>query len=253
MSRNVLIATTSQRVFPGGKASSGVWLSTIARFVRVLEKHGYGYTFMSPKGGEVLIDKHSLNWIFAKKSDWEYYNNENFREKLRYTLSPQQINAQYYDAIYFADGYGALEDFPNNQTFHEITKTIYENGGVVAAVAHGVSGLMNIRLNNGKYMLDNKQVTAFSNLEEILAGNKRYVPFSIENELKKRGAIFKKALLPYALFLVSDQQIITGQSPCASGAIAKEIIRKLHNVTDSLKEAQKIFIQDNSKSLRPGC
>lgn len=79
------------------------------------------------------------------------------------------------------------------------------------------------------------------------------MPFSLEDELKNRGAIFKKAILPYALFLVSDQQIITGRSLCAAGAIVKEIIHKLLNITDSLKEAQKVFIQDNSKSFRPGC
>jgi putative intracellular protease/amidase len=253
MSKNVLIVTTNQRVFPGGKSSSGVWLSTIARFARVLEAHGYHYTFISPKGGEVQIDKHSLAWVFTKTSDWEYYNNEIFRDKLLHTLSPKQINARNYDAIYFSGGYGTLEDFPNNQDFQNIAKTIYENGGVIAAIAHGVSGLLNIRLSNGLYLLNNKQVTGFSNLEETLAGNRRYIPFSLENELKKRGAIFRKAILPYVLFLVSDRQVITGQSPCASGAIAKEMIRKLHNITDSLKDAQKVSIQDNSKTLRPGC
>jgi putative intracellular protease/amidase len=74
-------------------------------------------------------------------------------------------------------------------------------------------------LSNGKYLLDNKQVTGFSDLEEILAGNRKYMPFSLEKELKKRGAIFKKAILPYALFVVSDQQIITGQSTCAAERI----------------------------------
>ena len=51
MSKNILIVTTNQRVFPGGKAPSGVWLSTIARFARVLETHGYSYTLSSPQGG----------------------------------------------------------------------------------------------------------------------------------------------------------------------------------------------------------
>lgn len=253
MSKNILIVTTNQQVFPGGKAPSGVWLSTIARFARVLESNGYDYTFISPQGGEVQIDKHSLNWMYTKKEDWAYYNNKIFREKLLHTLSPQQINEKNYDAIYFSGGYGTLEDFPDNQAFQNIAKNIYENGGVVAGIAHGVSGLLNVRLSNDSYLLNNKQVTGFSDLEETLAGNRRYMPFSLENELKKRGAIFKKAMLPYALFLVSDQQIITGQSPCASGAIAKEMIRKLHNVTDSLKDAQKVVIQDNSKTLRPGC
>lgn len=253
MSKNILIVTTNQRVFPGGKAPSGVWLSTIARFARVLETHGYSYTLSSPQGGEVQIDKHSLNWMFTKKSDWEFYHDKTFQKKLLCTLSPRQINAKNYDAIYFSGGYGTLEDFPDNEAFQHIAKTIYENGGVISAIAHGVSGLINIKLSNGSYLIYNRQVTGFSDFEEILAGNKKYMLFSLENELKKRGAIFKKAIFPYALFVVSDQQIITGQSPCAAGVIAKEMIRKLHNVTDSLKDAQKVWIQDNSKTLRPGC
>jgi putative intracellular protease/amidase len=253
MSKNVLIVTTNQRFFPGGKASSGVWLSTVARFARVLETHGYNYTFVSPQGGEVQIDKHSLTWMFTKKGDWDYYHDKVFQEKLLHTLPASQIDANNYDAIYFSGGYGTLDDFPKNQAFQQITKTIYENGGVVAGIAHGVCGLMNVEINNGSYLLDNKQVTGFSNLEETLSGNRKYMPFSLENELKNRGAIFKKAILPFALFMVSDQQIVTGQSPCAAAAIAKEMIRKLHNVTESLKDAQKVSIQDNSKTLRPGC
>jgi putative intracellular protease/amidase len=253
MSRNVLIVATNQRIFPGGKAESGVWLSTIARFIRVLETHSYNYTFVSPQGGEVQIDKHSLTWMFTKKSDWEHYHDAIFRDKLLHTLSPHQINPNHYDAIYYSGGYATLSDFPTNPFLQHITKTIYENGGVVAGIAHGISGLLNVKLENGGYLLDNKQVTGFSDLEEVLAGNRNYMPFSLEQELKKRGAIFKKALLPYALFMVSDQQIITGQSPCAAAAIAKEIVHKLRNTTESLKDAQKVLIQDNSKSLRPGC
>ncbi len=253
MSKNILIVTTNEKVFPGGKAPSGVWLGTVARFVRVLETNGYHYTFISPNGGEVRIDKHSLSWMYVKKTDWEYYNDETFRDKLQHTLSPQQINPQNYDAIYFSGGYGTLADFPENLFFQNIAKIIYENGGVVAGIAHGVSGLLNIRLKNGSYLLNNKQVTGFSDLEETLAGNRKYMPFSLEKEMKKRGAIFKKAILPYALFVVSDRQVITGQSTCAAGAIAKELVRKLHNITESLTEAQKVSIQDNSKTLRPGC
>jgi putative intracellular protease/amidase len=169
------------------------------------------------------------------------------------TLSAPQINPSDYDAIYYSGGYATLADFPNNPLLQHITQTIYENGGVVAGIAHGVSGLLNIRLKNESYLLDNKQVTGLSDLEEVLAGNRSIMPFSLEQELKKRGANFKKALLPYALFMVSDQQVITGQSPCAAAAIAKEIVHKLRNITDSFKDAQKVLIQDNSKTLRPGC
>jgi putative intracellular protease/amidase len=253
MGKNVLIVATNQTVFPNGKARSGFWLSTVARFVNVLSKKGFDYTLVSPKGGEIFIDPHSLGWMFAKKIDWKYYRDEDFREKIKHTLSPKEIKPQNFDAIYFADGYAALTDFPENDILQAITQIIYENGGVVASIGHGISGLMNVPLSDGSYLLENKKVTGFSNFEEFLTGNRQILPYSIEDEVKQRGAKFSKSILPFAMHVVADNQVITGQTSCASGAVANEIIRVLRNVTDTLKEAQKPISVDNSLTLKPGC
>lgn len=45
-------------------------------------------------------------------------------------------------------------DFPDNKELAAITSKIYENGGVVAAVCHGPAGLVNVKLSNGKYLVD---------------------------------------------------------------------------------------------------
>ncbi|MFN3848892.1 MAG: type 1 glutamine amidotransferase domain-containing protein [Spirosomataceae bacterium] len=253
MSRKILIVATSVKEIPERKLPTGVWLSTLARFIRVVEHFNYDYTIMSPSGGEVKIDPLSLKWLFTKKGDWQYFRNPAFNQRLQHTPSPREINPNDYDAIYFAGGFGSLTDFPENEFLQDYTRQIYENGGIVSGIGHGIAGLMNVVLKDGHYLVDNKQVTAFSNFEELLKGTKKIVPFSVEDELKKRGAIYKKAVLPFALFMVSDRQVITGQSPCAAGSIAKEIVRLLHNVKDSIKDVSSVLIQDNSMSLKPGC
>ena len=51
------------------------------------------------------------------------------------------------------------------------------------------------------------------------------VPYLTEDEMVKRGAVYKKAAEPWAPFAVSDQRVITGQNP-ASGAPVAELVLK---------------------------
>lgn len=253
MGKKVLIVATNEKVFPNGRAKSGIWLGTVARFIDVLKKKGFDYQIISPKGGEVVIDPHSLGRFVRRKIDLLYFNDNDFRESLKHTLSPLDIHPLEYDAIYYSSGYAALTDFLNNSFLQEITKIIYENGGVVASIGHGLSGLLNVRLSNGKLLLQDRLVTGFSNFEDIISGNKKYMPYWVEDEARERGAKYMKALLPFAVYTVTDAQVVTGQTTCAARAVAKEVIRILRNVTDSLEDAQKPVIQDNSMSLKPSC
>jgi putative intracellular protease/amidase len=253
MSKNILIAATSVKHVADHNLQTGAWLSTLARFIRIIEQNHHNYTIVSPEGGQVNIDPMSLGRLFAKTVDWEYFNNDDFKYKLSNTLSIKEIKPRNYDAMYFAGGFGTLIDFPDNEFLQDTARAIYENDGVISGIGHGTAGLMNVVLNNGEYLVKDRQMTGFSNFEELLKGTKKIVPFSIENELKKRGAIYKKAFLPFALYVVSDRRVITGQSPCAAGEIAKEIVRILHNVTDTFKEANQVMVQDKSISMKPSC
>ena len=59
-------------------------------------------------------------------------------------------------------------DLPNNTKIADIATKIYEQNGIVAAVCHGPAALLNIKLSNGKYLIDGKKVNGFSNEEEEL-------------------------------------------------------------------------------------
>lgn len=69
--------------------------------------------------------------------------------------------------------------------FQQLSRKIYENGGIVSSVCHGAVGLLNITLSDGTLLIKAKQVTGFSDEEERLAQLDQYVPFMTETELKK--------------------------------------------------------------------
>ena len=115
----------------------------------------------------------------------------------------------------------------DNQPLQELARRVYENKGIVAAVCHGVVGLLNIKLSDNSLLLKDRQVTGFSNTEEKLAELDKVVPFLTENELVARGGIYSKDDDPWKPFVICDGQLITGQNPASTGLLAEKVIAAL--------------------------
>ena len=62
---------------------------------------------------------------------------------------------------------------------------------------------------------------------QIVAELDKYVPYLTEDELVKRGAIYKKAAEPWLPFAVADQRVITGQNPASGGPVADLVLKAL--------------------------
>ncbi len=75
-------------------------------------------------------------------------------------------------------------------------------------------------------MVEGKQVTGFSNSEEQAVGLTDIVPFSLQDELVKRGASFSNAP-DWQEYVVVDGLLVTGQNPASSEAAAKALIKLL--------------------------
>ena len=71
-----------------------------------------------------------------------------------------------------------------NKYIQSAVNKIYENGGIVAAVCHGIAALLNVKDAGGTYLIQNKKITGFSNIEEVLAQRDTIVPFHLQNEIK---------------------------------------------------------------------
>ncbi|MCO7634267.1 MULTISPECIES: type 1 glutamine amidotransferase domain-containing protein [Pseudomonas] len=225
MSKKILVVLTNTAKYPTLHRATGLWLGEAVHFVDEVQKAGYAVDYVSPLGGYVPIDPHSLQ--MAPELDWQWYDDKAFMNRLGNTLSPGQAKANDYCAIYYTGGHGVIWDFPDNPALQDLTRRIYENGGVVSAVCHGVVGLLNVKLSDNSLLVKDRQVTGFSNTEEKLAELDKVVPYLTENELVARGGKYSKHDDPWAAFVVCDDRLITGQNPASSQRVAERVLERL--------------------------
>lgn len=221
----ILIVLTNISKYEKDDTPTGLWLGELIHFYDVIKKEGFEVDFVSPKGGYVPIDPVSMKYM--GEVDYKWYQNVDFQyNALGNTKKPEDIQPEEYIAIYYTGGHGVLWDFPDNTVLQDIASTIYNNGGYVTAVCHGVVGLLNIKNQSGHYLIENKNVTGFTNTEEWLSQKMSKVPFSTENALKKRGAKYHKARF-FKSYAIEDDRIITGQNPWSPVAVAQLLVQRL--------------------------
>ncbi|MDO9237255.1 MAG: type 1 glutamine amidotransferase domain-containing protein [Aquabacterium sp.] len=225
MSKKILVVMTTTEKYPTIDRATGVWLGEVVHFVDRVQKAGFEVDYVTPDGGYTPIDPHSL--AMAEPIDWTWYHNRNFMNRLGATLKCSDVNPGNYVAIYYVGGHGVMWDFPDNKDFQEFSRKIYEAGGYVSSVCHGVVGLLNIALSDGTLLIKDKKITGFSNEEERQAQLDQYVPFMTEDEVVQRGANYVKADAPWAAFAVEDRRVITGQNPASGGAVADLLIQAI--------------------------
>lgn len=223
MKKKILFVVTSHDKKGNTGENTGYYLGEVSHPWEVLYKAGYEIDFVSPKGGTPPIDGFDLKDPVNK----EFWENKEYRNKIDHSLTPSQINSEDYSTIFYAGGHGAMWDLSDNKELANIASTIYENGGIVAGVCHGPAGLVNIKLNNGKYLVEGKKINAFTNEEEEAVKLTDVVPFLLENKLKERGAKFEKSGL-WQNHVVADQRVITGQNPQSAKSIGEAILKELN-------------------------
>ncbi|MBV4491673.1 type 1 glutamine amidotransferase domain-containing protein [Pseudomonas oryzicola] len=225
MSKKMLVVLTNTAKYPTLKRATGLWLGEAVHFVETVERAGYKVDYVSPLGGYVPVDPHSLQ--MAPDLDWQWYDDKRFMTRLGSTLSPGRVKASEYCVIYYTGGHGVMYDFVDNQPLQELARQVYENSGIIAAVCHGVVGLLNIKLSDHTLLLKGRKVTGFSNTEEKLAELDKVVPFLTENELGARGGDYSKHEDPWMPYVVVDDRLITGQNPASTALLAEKVLAKL--------------------------
>lgn len=222
MKKKILFVVTSHDKKGSTGEDTGYYLGEVSHPWEVLHKAGYEIDFVSPKGGTPPVDGFDLKDPINK----EFWENQEYKNKIDHSMKPAQVNPKEYSTIFYAGGHGAMWDFADNKELADIASKIYENGGIVAAVCHGPAGLVNIKLNNGKYLVDGKKINAFTNEEESEVKLTNVVPFLLEDKLKERGAKFEKSGL-WQNHVVADQRVITGQNPQSAKSVGEAIVKEL--------------------------
>lgn len=225
--KNILLVATNVDCYENQPIKTGLWLSEITHIYYLASENGYKITIASPNGGNIPLDPESLKLFMSDKLSRNYLEDSKFMRLLQNSLKLADVIYRAFDCVYLSGGHATMYDFPDDKNLQTIIRNNYEIGNIVAAVCHGVGGLLNVKLSNENYLVDGKKLTGFSWLEESFARRKNAVPFNLEQELISRGALYSKAFLPMTSYTIADANLITGQNPFSSNELAKAIILKL--------------------------
>ncbi|RBL89846.1 type 1 glutamine amidotransferase domain-containing protein [Chitinophaga flava] len=225
--KTILLIVTNVDMYASGRLKTGLWLSELTHIYHSAKEKGWNIIIASPKGGNVPIDPESLKPLVLDKISKDYYRSPSFMNELNHSKNLEAVKDEVFDCIYLSGGHATMYDFPDDTNLQYIIRKQYERNKMVAAICHGVGGLLNVKLSNGEYLIKGKSMTGFNWFEETIARRKKEVPFNLEAAIKERGADLKKSIIPMTSNVVVDKNLITGQNPFSSREMAKVIVREL--------------------------
>jgi putative intracellular protease/amidase len=221
----ILAVVTSSNTMGNSDKSTGYELTELSRAYYVFEANGFDVDIASPLGGKppVVIDDDDMG-----KFDYAFLNDSIAQYKTSHTIAMNDVVAEEYKAIFFVGGKGAMFDFPDNKTIQAIVRNYYQSGKVIGAVCHGPAALVNVTLDNGRPLLENKKVSSFTNKEELLLipDAKSIFPFLLQDKLAAQGAQFNEGAM-YLEKISHDKNLVTGQNPWSTWKLAETMIKQL--------------------------
>ncbi|GGA87891.1 hypothetical protein GCM10011369_32470 [Neiella marina] len=218
------VVTSIEQMGDSGK-STGYELTELARAYWVFTANGFEVDIASPQGGEppMVIDGEDMGAF-----DYAFLNDKAVLARVAQSIPLAEVKPLDYEAVYFVGGKGTMFDFPDNSSIQYIAKTMYQNERVVSAVCHGPAALVNVKLDNGEWLLANKKVSAFTNEEELflIPDAQQIFSFLLQDKIELRGAKFQPGTR-YLEQVSQDGKLITGQNPWSVWTLAEAVIREL--------------------------
>ncbi|WP_339022455.1 type 1 glutamine amidotransferase domain-containing protein [Spiroplasma endosymbiont of Crioceris asparagi] len=228
--KKILVVLTNIDHYGNSDVKTGLWLSEATDFVDIMQGEDFLIDYISPKGGRVPLDPVGMS--FATERDLEILNSKDFQERaIQNSLTPSDVNPKDYAAIYYTGGHGVMWDFAKNEALDKLALEIYKNDGFITSVCHGVAGLLWMKDKKGNYFIKDKEITGFTDQEEILSKKEMLVPFSNEKVGKENEAKFIIES-PFKPFVVKDDRIITGQNPQSAKLVAEWLLNELTKNND---------------------
>jgi putative intracellular protease/amidase len=222
----ILIVLTSHSQLGTTGRKTGFWFEEFAAPYYTFRNSGAELTLASPDGGLPPVDPRSERPEMQTEAAIRFQADGYAQAELANTRTLSSVSAGDYDAAFYPGGHGLLWDLAIDPHSITMIETLYYTGRPVALVSHGAGALRYTRAANGRPLVAGKSVTGFSNAEETAMELTEVVPFLVEDILRNNGGNYSKhdKWQPYA---VSDGNLITGQNPASSDAVANALIERL--------------------------
>src|SRR5690348_1877659 len=190
--RKVLIVVANPAVSSNNGWPVGFWAAELTHPYYELTERGIDVTIASPDGGKVEFDNLSdprdpSRWSAEDLISMGFIHTAELMRLLEDTPKLADLDWSTFEALLICGGQSPMFTFPDHADLQNAVKTFYESEKITGAFCHGVSALVNVRLSNGRYLVDGKTVTGFSNTEEDfgdVAAGVRIMPWRLEDALR---------------------------------------------------------------------
>jgi putative intracellular protease/amidase len=219
----ILMVLTSHDQLGDTGRKTGFWLEELAAPYYAFKDAGVEITLASPKGGRPPLDPKSNEPEFRTDLTLRFERDAAAEAQLSKTVRLDGVKQEDFDTVFYPGGHGPMWDLAEDEHSIRLIESFIAAGKTIGIVCHSTGALRHVRGPNGKPMVEGREVTGFTNGEEEEVGLTKIVPFLVEDEMLKLGAIFTKKA-NWASHVVSDGPLITGQNPHSSGPAAKTLI-----------------------------
>ena len=221
----ILMVLTSHDQLGNTGRKTGFWLEEFAAPYFVFRDAGVQLTLASPNGGQPPVDPKSDLPEGQTPARARFKQDATAQSDLAHTVKLADMNSNNFDTVFYVGGHGPMWDLAESSDSIALLESFYNSGKPIALVCHSPGVLRHVKY-KGEPLVKGKHVTGFTNGEEEEVQLTHVVPFLVEDELLRLGAIFEK-VADWQPFSVVDGRLITGQNPSSSTSAAQNLINLL--------------------------
>ncbi len=221
----VMVLTSHDQLGDTGR-KTGFWLEELAAPYYAFKDAGAEITLASPKGGQPPLDPKSDEPSFQTDLTRRFNADEAAKAQLAKTVRLNSVKQEDFDTVFYPGGHGPMWDLAEDPDSIKLIESFIGAGKTIALVCHAPGVLHRVKNPDGAPFVAGRTVTGFTNGEEEAVDLTKIVPFLVEDEMLKLGAIFSK-VKDWGVHTVVDGRLITGQNPASSGPAAVLLIDAL--------------------------
>ncbi len=225
--KRVLMPMSSHADMGGSGIKTGSWFEEVATPYYEFLDAGFQVVFASPNGGAAPIDHLSMQSPFTTANTDRFLDDPTGMRAIAETASLHRVDGGVFDALFFPGGYGLLWDLASDSDTIRLVERFVAHGKPVAMVCHAPGILRDAKAPNGEPLVKGRRVTGFTNAEDDELDLSRHLLFSLEDELKAKGAAYESSEVNWEANVVESGPLLTGQNPASAPPLAQALTKRL--------------------------
>src|SRR5215467_5014316 len=221
----ILMVLPSHSSLGNMRRPTGFCLEEFAPPYFVFRDAGVELTRASPKGSQPPIDPKSDLPEKQTPAMTRFKKDPAAQKALANTVKLSSVKSEDFDTVFYPGGHGPMWDLAEDPVSIALLESFYNSGKPIALVCHSPGVLRHVKY-KGEPLVKGKHVTGFTNGEEEEVKLTKVVPFLVEDELLRLGAVFEKKA-DWQPFSVTDGRLVTGQNPASSTSAAQALLKQL--------------------------